>query len=131
MATPAAKPGLLLCARAVNHRVVGNLSFLRPTELNSGIWLKGQYGERATPSVKKIKSLMQRFKHEGFETPISQGETFWVKQILSKSVLGKWISEVVDDMDMRLENLLFGRAFTDEHEGIYQLRRLGSNPFVK
>lgn len=92
---------------------------------NEMVHYKGEFGNGIDPPIKKIRSLQKRLK-----VPIEAApRTSWFASLLYSPLLGRWASELVDDFDLRFDNLLAGEPLSDEQKDRYALRAFGTNPF--
>ena len=97
---------------------------------NELVHYKGEYGKGAAPPVKKIEGLLQRFKGPGFVFLGAPDDTHWVTELLSAKGLAEWVSETVDEFDMKFDHLLAGADFSEHEKWIYEMQRLSNNPFL-
>ena len=79
--------------------------------------------------MKKLKSLQKRLQVPLDELKSGNTNISWIASLLYSPKLGSWVSEVVDDLDMRFEHLLFGVPFSAADKGAYLMRRGSFNPF--
>ena len=82
---------------------------------------------RGTPRFHRTRVGSLLGKHKGVK-PLKY--SFWVSTLLTDRELVQWVSETVEEFDMKFDHLLTGAEFTEQDKWLYERQNVTGNPFV-